>query len=295
VAELEIPTVTSASFQEDFEIIDSAARRACHAGLTGVAAIRNSDGRMELRSQTGGFLANEEATFAFGDDRAELTVYPNRAPQTRNVVRGCDDSFNSTPVHVIYAEQTGSIAVSAKAGTSMMLRSGDETYCLDRRSGEDRVGAIVSAEEGEEWEVFANATDRQADSRVEFTVSTLDEDLASYMLTWAPGQTVRASHMLSGTSGDASRFGTECYGNLPIEPTTQLLVEERGPATVGATSSEDAVIAIVGPDGETLCNDDYDGLNPGIQLSLSPGIWEIYVGSWAPGAQFPVEFYVQPR
>jgi hypothetical protein len=287
--------MTSASFQEDFEVIHGAAQRACQAGMTGVMAVRNSDGRMELRSQDGGFLVNEEATFAFGEDRAEVTVYPNRAPQTRAVTSGCGDSYNSTPVHVIYAEQSGSIAVSANASLSLLIRSGDESYCLDRRSDDERVGAIVPVEEGEAWSVFANAEDRQADSAVEFSVSTRDEDLASYMLTWSPGQTVRASHMLSGTSGDASRFGPECYGNLPIEPTTQLLVEEGGPATIGATSSEDAVIAVVGPDGETLCNDDYDGLNPGIQLALSPGIWEVYIGSWAPGAQFPVEFYVQPR
>ncbi|MBN1944324.1 MAG: hypothetical protein JW797_01555 [Bradymonadales bacterium] len=94
---------------------------------------------------------------------------------------------------------------------------------------------------------------------------------------------------LSGTSQGvlpvSDFFGQSCYGSIPVSPSHKLVVSESGMFEIVARSadSSDLIIAVSGPAGY-YCNDDYEGLNPGIRRWLSPGEYLVFVGQLSPSA-----------
>jgi hypothetical protein len=87
-----------------------------------------------------------------------------------------------------------------------------------------------------------------------------------------------------GTS--AAQFGEGCYGSLDAtQPHARVTLD--GPETVlqiHARGGFDGTLLVVDPDGAILCNDDYDGLNPGLVIrDAAAGDWSIFVGTWDNG------------
>ncbi|MCB9531703.1 MAG: hypothetical protein H6700_08045 [Myxococcales bacterium] len=86
-----------------------------------------------------------------------------------------------------------------------------------------------------------------------------------------------------------------CPGSLPPSPSFTVLVDSEGWAEIGADAvgGGDAVIAVSGPSGVVGCNDDYNGLNPGIYLDLTPGLYAVWVGAYSMGSALEVNAYVR--
>lgn len=84
-----------------------------------------------------------------------------------------------------------------------------------------------------------------------------------------------------------------CSGYIAGEPTVRLVVPEDAYGTIWVESSSDPVLYVRGPYGEVLCNDDYNGVDPLVDGWFSAGEWEIFVGSFSPGATFGAELFVE--
>lgn len=75
-------------------------------------------------------------------------------------------------------------------------------------------------------------------------------------------------------------FGSSCVGNVGAAPSHRLVIEEDAMVEVvarGVGYDHDLVLVVSGPAG-TFCNDDFDGLNPGMRRWLTAGEYAVYVG-----------------
>ena len=89
---------------------------------------------------------------------------------------------------------------------------------------------------------------------------------------------------LTGESGGelpaADRFGEACRGNLTQQPSHVIDVVDAVTVTFAVTSDADTTLVVSGQ-GEPRCNDDFDGLNPGLRAELASGRYEVFVGNFS--------------
>jgi hypothetical protein len=103
---------------------------------------------------------------------------------------------------------------------------------------------------------------------------------------------------MSGTSGgivgmpggqvDASTYGPTCRGWIAAAPdhTMVLSAPMNISINVTATPMADTAMVISGPGG-VQCNDDFNGLNPGLSGLLAAGTYSIWVASYAMNTNHP--------
>lgn len=92
---------------------------------------------------------------------------------------------------------------------------------------------------------------------------------------------------VAGGSIPASSLGS-CSGNIDVTP--NLRVDVREPFArlrVLVQSSSDLTLVVRGPDGFVQCNDDFEGLNPGIESAFMPGTYDVFVGTFSEGPRQP--------
>ena len=108
--------------------------------------------------------------------------------------------------------------------------------------------------------------------------------------TWVPGSGQRSNHQIPspGYVRDSMQIANHCVGYIGDVPTMTVLLRTGAQAEVTVESQADPVIVMVGPSGQVFCNDDYNGLNPGLFETFEAGSWDIYVGSYSPSD--PIQF-----
>lgn len=85
-----------------------------------------------------------------------------------------------------------------------------------------------------------------------------------------------------------------CRGYVTQAPDFELSYEAGAfDLFISASSAADTTLVINGPGGEWICNDDNDGLNPGIEFS-SPqsGVYDIWVGTYREGEGAPTRLQI---
>lgn len=108
----------------------------------------------------------------------------------------------------------------------------------------------------------------------------------------------------SGTAGGAvnareTHTGTAphtgCVGYMPAEPQHLLNIDGEQTLTVVANvqGTGDLTMAIVGPSG-TWCNDDFEGLDPGLTAAFPTGEYRVFVGTFGAEQSFPYTLTVRP-
>ena len=82
----------------------------------------------------------------------------------------------------------------------------------------------------------------------------------------------------------ASTLGDNCWGNIPTDPNYTLEVMGDSQLSIYAysMSGNDLVLAVTGPSG-TFCNDDWDGLDPGLTEYFTTGTYAVYIGEYSVG------------
>ncbi|MFN7699598.1 MAG: hypothetical protein ACK6CU_25860 [Deltaproteobacteria bacterium] len=88
---------------------------------------------------------------------------------------------------------------------------------------------------------------------------------------------------VAGGPDDALRFGPLCRGRISSSPNLRFRVSEAQQVRVMARGDADLTLVVRGPMG-VLCNDDSDGLNPMVEGSLGPGVYDVHVGLYSAGA-----------
>lgn len=93
------------------------------------------------------------------------------------------------------------------------------------------------------------------------------------------------------------RFGTVCEGWVEEEPAFTLRLTQAMPLRLVVQALDPAADLVVVVTGRytTRCNDDFEGKNPGMQVHLQPGDYDIYVGAIeAQEAPTPFRLEVMP-
>jgi len=102
---------------------------------------------------------------------------------------------------------------------------------------------------------------------------------------------------LSGRSGGriaARTYGGHCRGHVDGMPDHVLTVTSPMVLTFDVAASGDTTLIITGPTG-VLCDDDSgSGMNPRITRPLSPGRYEVRVGSYSSGNFYPYTLSIHP-
>ena len=114
-------------------------------------------------------------------------------------------------------------------------------------------------------------------------------------LQYGTGSEVTLDVQAGGTSPN-SVIGMGCTGFIdPSAPTAVLDYSGSGaPLSFWATADEDATMIISMPDGSLTCNDDFDGLMPGIAVeNAQPGRYAVWVGLYgSDSATIPATLHV---
>jgi len=91
--------------------------------------------------------------------------------------------------------------------------------------------------------------------------------------------------LVAGGNIPAGRLGRDCAGSIADAPDVRLNYRagQGLPLYISATSRADVTLVVNLPNS-WICNDDFDGLNPGIVLQRPPsGQYDIWVGVFAGG------------
>lgn len=90
---------------------------------------------------------------------------------------------------------------------------------------------------------------------------------------------VRKGELL-GEVSSREQFGAPCTGVIERTPAYTLRLQEAMPLrlVVRADASDDLVVVLTGR-YTTRCNDDFEGRNPGMQVYLQAGDYDVYVGT----------------
>jgi hypothetical protein len=91
-------------------------------------------------------------------------------------------------------------------------------------------------------------------------------------------------HRATGTGGgavQAAAWDASCAGAVSQTPDHLFIAGDTFSfLKIVVSSAQDTTLVLQKPDGTFLCNDDDDGLNPGITGTFSPGTYRIWVGSY---------------
>lgn len=155
------------------------------------------------------------------------------------------------------------------------------------------VGAYSQGSRGN-FELFASVGEPQwgeasasFDAMPRIGYSHVETRLGGQRQTIASGPIVATDNaQLLGVSG--------CYGHIGIDaPDTVLTLDSTTDAlSIYAMSDTDLVIAVRGPDGQILCDDDTFGLNPAVTFRPGQaGDYQVFVGAYSQGAQGSFELF----
>lgn len=87
----------------------------------------------------------------------------------------------------------------------------------------------------------------------------------------------------AGGDIDANSFAGTCNGYIADAPDYAIDYNGQLGLLIEANSNEDTTIVVEMPDGAIICNDDFSGLNPGVELATNePGRYAIWVGTYNP-------------
>lgn len=104
-----------------------------------------------------------------------------------------------------------------------------------------------------------------------------------------------AMDVMAGGPAEAATASADCPGYVAVAPSAVLDYGGSGdPIHLFVRASTDTVLLVQTPDGEWLCNDDEEGLNPGLYLEPTAGRHAVWVGTFSDtaSAEAPATLYV---
>jgi hypothetical protein len=202
----------------------------------------------------------------------DLTVFVADAPGARIFLESEDE-------HAFVWTRSPSGRDECSYRSDAGLRPGFETYdaggirFLATEDGEHRIWIGSTGPESNEWAL-----------RIEDPWS---EGASSQRWTPGTGNRVEVPIQVGPYSIAAPSNGHQyCTGFVAATPTVEIFIPRDGYGLIGVESDSDPVLYLEGPDGAVFCNDDYNGLDPGVSSYFTAGLWQVYVGSFSQGEQF---------
>lgn len=285
------------------------------AALT-VAALSGADAwaqQPNLRGQPAYGTLNLQAGFT--PDPREVQVRAGGPDDAENLGVGCTGfiDFRQPDVNVTY--QSGQyplyISVQAQADTTLVVNLPNGSWiCNDDFEGTNP-GIVIQRPQSGLYNIWVGTFDRG-----QLQPSTLR---VSEVAPPQPGQTPqgpqqgrpniqgnpaygtlslqagfqpdpRTVEVRAGGPNAAEGLGNECVGFIDFRQPDVNLNYRAGqfPLFIGARAQEDITLVVNLPDGSWLCNDDFDGTNPGLLMQRpQSGQYNIWIGTFNPGALQP--------
>ena len=103
-------------------------------------------------------------------------------------------------------------------------------------------------------------------------------------------------NVTAGGTIPAERIGGPgCVGSIAQPPDVRLNYQAGGglPLYIGARSRYDVTLVVNLPNGQWVCNDDFQGTDPGIVLRQPmSGQYDIWIGSYSQGTNSNADLYI---
>jgi serine protease Do/protease YdgD len=103
-------------------------------------------------------------------------------------------------------------------------------------------------------------------------------------------------NVTAGGNIPAERLGgSSCVGTIADAPDVRLNYRagQGLPLYISVRSSADTTLVINLPNGRWICNDDFDGLNPGILMNQPmSGQYDIWIGHYDRGRRVPAQLLI---
>jgi hypothetical protein len=212
----------------------------------------------------------------------------------------CYGSINPAPAHRLVVTEGALVEVVARptAGYSDMvlaIQGGGVSVCSDDYDGVNPgIRRYLAPGEYAVYvgELSPTGIGTAFTTTVTGTAGTPPPDIASMASGLFGTATVGLSYgttTLGGNSGGPNRADTldmSCRGYISEQPSFIMDVTDESYMSVRVMSQGDTTLVVMGPDG-TFCNDDFSGLNPGLEQYFTPGRYGVWVGSYSPDGSHP--------
>ncbi len=261
-------------------------RDLCEAGLHRIDAGYDEEGEVAISGGDSGRLVGDGYAFVFDDFRS---VSLAGAAPSAETLPACGGVVSVSPDLVVHNIDSQPVIVRVESEEHVFLwaRSDGGLACSNQ------VGASTSPNElllttGVGRTAIHVERAGGAAGRVDFSIDPFDSDAGAVSI-WHPGTTPTRIPVYVG---EYERFAegddyTDCTGYVGLTPTARVLVPAEAYGEIRVESYDyDPVLYLEGPGGQILCNDDYDGYDPGVYSSFAAGVWEIYVGTYSPNDAF---------
>lgn len=210
--------------------------------------------------------------------------------------RGCSGYVPRQPHLVLRTAHGGAVTIETQSQQDnvMLLVTSDGQYVCDDDSGDGFNAAISrtvpagehrvwvgSYSNGQSFPINVRVRAQAVDAPVAQSGLAPDASPSLGTLELSPGVT----HSFEGVVEpfvDLSRLRPECRGFAPVGPHVAVRATRAERVRfVTRDNDEDLVMAVRTPDGSFHCDDDSgDGLNPRIDVDLTPGLTTVWVGTY---------------
>lgn len=260
-------------------------------------------------------LAADEAGFAlevsppldaWAGLRVALTVFGQTVEPASAYVRGCTGFVTGegagVRIDLTDPMELLTLATADDAVTSLVLGTPDGLYRCALRDAQGLVSVrVAGAQAGRYTAWLGGAEGAQLAARMivaDRPVSALELRGLELDALGAP----RAGHhqLAAGGARQVLAQGATLYPESPMAPLSREycagfgrfdaadavlnLAEPEAALSLFARARRDLTIAVRGPDGQVLCNDDAFGLDPGVTFAPAPaGDYHVFVGAYSQG------------
>jgi hypothetical protein len=178
---------------------------------------------------------------------------------------------------------TGEIPVTMEINNSdavilVVSPGGQETCSVESASG----GALINLPtDPGTHEIWVGSTDQ---SRKEYTLEMASGAAMGNVWVWRDGPATSFPVTVVNPQRAAYEVSAMCSGFVMAEPSFTVWIPESRYDYVSATTDGDAVIVARSATGVVSCNDDYNGLDPGLDTFFEAGEWTFWVGAYSAGS-----------
>ncbi len=293
----ERPERTPDATSDRFDRLSALATSLCAAGIEGAEPAFAESGEMRVaidehaRRGSEAYFVDPGFTGVAAFEVVESAAPEPLASPPRGTCQG-EATFSVAEFQVL-----GNLVANAVLRSNVPMRIGIESNgsdeCLYMFYGATEITVPLPMSAGR-YRVFVSPDHPTPgfEVRADFHFGEAPPDVST--VVWLTGTPQVRRGVVDRADVDLSSMTPDCYGWVADRPSHVAIVSQQQWGEVRVQSDADPILYMRGPSGEELCNDDFDGLNPGLDVNLSPGVWEVYVGSYGEAESFPYDITFGP-
>jgi len=285
-------TLYGADVETDLSEIARLAARLCDDDITSVRVDFDALGMPTIEGSARGFIMGASQTFVF-ESFESFRMTGRLTPQAPDDRPHCLEDVEMQPIGRLNLATSMAIEVETSDASPVALVSrgdDDDDECFDGFE-KDR-SFVASTLPAGYVEIYGVPT--SSDRLPDVHVRPVPYGSSGGRMVWRDGEEISVPVTVGPFTRAAADISIDyyCVGYVGAEPSLVVDVLQPRYGFAYVTSMSDPVLLIRGPNGVT-CNDDYDGLNPGIWQMFEEGRYEFFVGSYGYEARFDAQLHLE--